>query len=174
VTAKSMAMIVACVVALAGCSAGPSTPAGSGRGTKSGDAATAVAAIRAAGRTGAELDVQPLRDPQVQDLRDRAEAAEAKGDTRQAEALVDQALTISVDDPDLLQWKAELAIHRRDWTAAEQLAAQSYARGPKLGGLCRRNWATIGHARGSRGDAAGATTAKANIPACTVAPPVRM
>ena len=167
-------LAVSIVLALAGCSGGPSSPS-AGRGTKkSADAATTVAAIRAVGKSGAELDVQPLRDPQVQDLRDHAESFEAQGKTRQAEALVDQALAISVEDPDLLQWKAELAVYRKDWAGAETLATRSYERGPKLGGLCRRNWATIQHARGVRGDAAGAATAKQKIDACTVMPPVRM
>jgi hypothetical protein len=157
----------------AGCSSGPSAPASSGRGAPR-DAASLVASIRAAGKIGNELDVQPLRDPQVQDLRDRAESLEAQGQTRQAEALIDQALAISTDDPDLLQWKAELAVYRKDWALAEQFAARSYQMGPRLGGLCRRNWTTLQHARSSRGDAAGAATAKQSIDACRVAPPVRM
>ena len=158
----------------AGCTSGPSAPASSGRGTPRADPAAIVAAVRAAGTTGNELEVQPLRDPQVQDLRDQAEALEERGDRKRAEALLDQALAISVDDPDLLQWKAELAIYRKDRAATEQLAARSFERGPKLGGLCRRNWIAIQHARTGRGDAAGATAARARVDDCTVAPPVRM
>ena len=157
-----------------GCTSGPSSPASSGRGTPRADPAALVAAVRAAGATGNELEVQPLRDPQVQDLRDQAEALEEQGKPRQAEELVDQALAISVDDPDLLQWKAELAMYRKDWAATEQFAARSFARGPQLGGLCRRNWTAIHHARKGRGDAAGATTARQRVDGCTVAPPVRM
>lgn len=135
---------------------------------------TLVAEVRAVGLTGNELEVQPLRDPQVQDLRDQAEALEKQGKHKLAEERIDQALAISVDDPDLLQWKAELSMYRKDWAGAEVLASRSFARGPQLGGLCRRNWATLQHARASRGDAAGAEQARLKIDGCTVAPPVRM
>lgn len=158
---------------VAGCTSGPSSPRSTGSTTKA-DPASLVASVRAAGKTGNELEVQPLRDPQVQDLRDQAETFEAQGKLRQAESLVDQALAISVDDPDLLQWKAELAMYRKDWAAAEQYATRSFERGPQLGGLCRRNWTAIGHARNGRGDGAGATAARQRVDACTVAPPVRM
>ena len=133
-----------------------------------------VAAVRAVGQTGQELEVQPLRDPQVQDLRDQAEALERQGKTRDAEARISQALAISVDDPDLLQWKAELALYRRAWVEAEQLANRSFERGPRLGGLCRRNWATIQHARRSAGNTAGAAQAGQQAVLCTLDPPVRM
>jgi hypothetical protein len=169
----SRLLAVSMVLALGACSSGPSAPA-AGRAAPKADAASLVAQVRAAGRAVAEVEVQPLRDPQVQDLRDRAESLEAQGQHRQAEALVDQALAISVEDPDLLQWKAELSMYRKDWAAAEALADRSYQRGPKVGGLCRRNWATLQHARASRGDAAGAEAARQRIGACTVAPPVRM
>jgi hypothetical protein len=159
---------------LAGCSSGPSGPVASRGSGHPADPATLVAAVRATGATGNELEVQPLRDPQVQDLRDEALMRERQGRTNDADALLDRALAISIDDPDLLQWKAELAMLRRDWAAAEGLAARSYEKGPRLGGLCRRNWATIQYARASRGDAAGAAVAKAQMDACMVAPPVRM
>jgi hypothetical protein len=42
--------------------------------------------VRDAGTLGVELDVQPLRDPQVDDLRARARQAEARGDHAPAEA----------------------------------------------------------------------------------------
>jgi hypothetical protein len=57
---------------------------------------------------------------------------------------------------------------------AEQLASDSFDKGPKLGGLCRRNWTTVQLARESRGDAAGADVARRQLDRCTVAPPVRM
>lgn len=163
----------ALALAIAGCSSGPSGSAAQ-QATPRATPATLVAQVRAVGASGNEVDVQPLRDPQVQDLRDRAEQLEAQGRVGDAGALLDQALAISVDDPDLLQWKAELALHRAAWAEAETLAMRSYERGPKLGGLCRRNWATLQHARMARGDSAGAVAANAKIRACTVAPPVRM
>jgi tetratricopeptide (TPR) repeat protein len=160
---------------LAACSGSPSSPSSSRAAPLSpSEPASLVAAVRAVGQAVAELEVQPLRDPQVQDLRDEAEALEAQGKYTLAEARLDQALAISVDDPDLLQWKAELSLYRKDWSAAERLATQSFDRGPKLGGLCRRNWATLQYARAARGDSAGADAARQKIAGCTVAPPVRM
>ena len=77
--------------------------------------------------------------------------------------------------PDWLEeWQAELALQRRAWKSAEALAIESYERGPKLGGLCRRNWATIGHAREQRGAPKAAAVAFRQGESCTVAPPVRM
>lgn len=138
------------------------------------DVVALVAAIREAGVVGVELEVQPLRDPQVEDLRHQAEAQEAAGKPGAAVASLDQALVLVPGDPDLLQWKAELALLRRVWSQAEALANQSFENGPRLGGLCRRNWTTIHHARRLAGNAAGAEVARRQVDACTVAPPVRM
>jgi hypothetical protein len=130
--------------------------------------------VRAAGEIGNELDVQPLRDPQVEDLRSSASAAEDRGDYAGAGRAVAQALLLSPGDPDLLQWQAELALVDRDWAQAEQQASRSYDKGPKLGGLCRRNWTTIRIAAEARGNAAAATLAQNRVATCTVAPPTRM
>ena len=135
---------------------------------------SAPAVPLAAAAAAPELAVQPLRDPQVEDLRHRAEAQEAAGELSAAVASLDQALALVPGDPDLLQWKAELALLRRVWSQAEALANQSFQNGPKLGGLCRRNWTTIAYARQGRGDAAGAAVARGQVDSCTVAPPVRM
>lgn len=138
------------------------------------DPAAVVADVRANGEHGHELEVQPLRDPQVEDLRLQAQTLEAAGKLKPAGAALDQALAITPEDPDLLQWKAELALLRRAWQEAELLANQSFERGPKLGGLCRRNWATIAHAREHRGARDAAAVARKQVASCTVAPPVRM
>lgn len=171
--AKTYAAATAALL-LAACSA-PAPEAGStARATRKVDAAAVVAAVRAVGEHGHELEVQPLRDPQVEDLRAQASELEAAGKAKSATAVIDQALAITPEDPDLLQWKAELALLRRAWSEAEQLANASYERGPKLGGLCRRNWATIAHAREIRGATDAAALARRQVDACTVAPPVRM
>jgi Flp pilus assembly protein TadD len=133
-----------------------------------------LAQVRAAGETGRELDVQPLRDPQVEDLRAMAAAAEQRGDYAAADAALVSALHISANDPDLTQWRAELALVRRDWSGAEKLALESYDKGPKLGGLCRRNWTTLQLARESRGDTGNAAIAQQRVGQCAVNPPVRM
>jgi predicted Zn-dependent protease len=163
----------AMALALVACSSS-APPQGKGRAPAKSDVATQVAAVRAAGVNGNELEVQPLRDPQVEDLRVQAEAQEARREIKQASATLDRALALTPGDPDLLQWKAELALLGRNWPAAEALANDSFQKGPKLGGLCRRNWTTIAYARQGRGDAAGAAAARGQVASCTVAPPVRM
>ena len=130
--------------------------------------------VRAAGQVGNELDVQPLRDPQVEDLRSVATQAEGRADYAGARKALAQALLLSPDDPDLLQWQAEMALVGRDWTQAEQLATRSFEKGPKLGGLCRRNWTTLRFAAEARGDTPAASLAQQRVATCTVAPPTRM
>ena len=130
--------------------------------------------VRDAGQLGVELDVQPLRDPQVEDLRARARQAEGRGDHAAAEADIVQALALSPDDPGLLQWRAELALVRHDFATASSAAQRSFDTGPKVGGLCRRNWTTIRLAAQARGDTAAAGEARVQAAACKVAPPVRM
>jgi hypothetical protein len=66
-----------------------------------------------------------------------------------------------------------MALVGHDWVQAHQLATQSWERGPKLGGLCRRNWTTIRLAAEARGDAADAGQAQQHAAACAVAPPNR-
>ena len=129
--------------------------------------------VRAAGRLGHELDVQGLRDPQVEDLRAIATAAEARGDYRGAQDALAKALAISPKDPDLLQWQAEMSLVAHDWANAQQLATQSWDVGPKLGGLCRRNWTTLRFAAQARKDAIAADHARQRAAACAVAPPTR-
>lgn len=168
-------VVTALVLLLAGCASAPAGPAPSARvAPAKASPAELVAQVRAAGEHGHELEVQPLRDPQVEDLRTRAQAQEAAGKPKAAFETLAQALVISPGDPDLLQWQAELALLRRAWKQAESLAAQSFERGPKLGGLCRRNWATIGHARAMRGANEAAAVAHRQGESCTVSPPVRM
>lgn len=158
---------------LAACAASPERAAAPAKPARV-DAGALVAQVRAAGEQGKELEVQPLRDPQVEDLRHQAQALEAARKFKSADAVLAEALAISPGDPELLQWQAELALQRRAWKRAEALAIESFERGPKLGGLCRRNWATIGHARAQRGADEAATVAFRQGESCTVAPPVRM
>jgi hypothetical protein len=159
------------VALLAACGSPANVP---GAGVRRLSGAQLLAHVRAAGETGRELDVQPLRDPQVEDLRAAAAAAEQRGDYGAADAALLSALRISPDDPDLVQWRAELALVRRDWPGAEKLALASYEHGPRLGGLCRRNWTTLQLAREARGEAGNATLAQQRVGQCAVNPPVRM
>ena len=163
------------LVMLADCSGGTSSGiTESSPGTRPGSSENMLLQVRAAGQVGNEVDVQPLRDPQVEDLRGRATQAEKRGDFASAQRALAQALLITPDDPDLLQWQAELALVTRQWAQAEQLATRSYDMGPKLGGLCRRNWTTIRFASQARGKAAAAVQAQQRVAACAVAPTTRM
>jgi predicted Zn-dependent protease len=118
--------------------------------------------------------VQPLRDPVVEDLRAKAKRLEDARQYSEADKALQQALDITPDDPDLLQLRAEIALQRDDMDAAEQLAYASFELGPRLGGLCRRNWATIRIAREVRGNTEAAAAAGAQGQRCTLEPPVRM
>ena len=169
------ALVVIAAALLAGCSGSISSGiTESGATTRQGSRNSMVQMVRAAGQVGNELDVQPLRDPQVEDLRAAAAQAEQRSDFATAQRILSQALLTTPDDPDLLQWKAELALATRDWAQAEQLAMRSYDKGPKLGGLCRRNWTTIRFAAEARSNTGAATQAQQHVSACTVAPPTRM
>ncbi len=132
-----------------------------------------VAQVRSAGLQGNDLTVAPLRDPQVEDLRNTATQAEARGDIVAAQAAIDLALKISVMDPDLLQWQAELFLLNKNWQQAESFAQLSYNKGPKLGALCRRNWKTLSFARRAKNDVVGTQRADQQIAQCTVAPQPR-
>ena len=160
---------------LAACSGSTSTGVADARpATRVAGGADLLQQVRSAGEVGDELDVQPLRDPRVEDLRAAASQAEARGDYAGASRSLAQAAQFTPEDPDLLQWQAELALVARDWAAAERLATQSWDHGPKLGGLCRRNWTTRALGAEARGDAAAAAQARQQVAACKVAPPVRL
>lgn len=103
-----------------------------------------VSEIRAAGAAmPGELDVQPLRDPMVEDLRVRAARAERTQRYAEAAADLDKALALSPDDPGLLQERAEAAVLEKDLAKAEALARRAFGLGGKVGPLCRRHWMTI-------------------------------
>lgn len=168
-----MALIALGVSALAACTTVPPVAA------PVFDAAAAVTAIRAAGDVASsELDVKPIRDPQVEDLREDAERLEKAGQYDQAAASLDHALQINPDDPALLQERAEAALLTTDLDTAERLAKQAIERGSKVGPLCRRHWETIAQVRQARPTpidvpGAGVADARRERDACTVAAPVR-
>ncbi|MEH6419473.1 hypothetical protein [Pseudomonas sp. CGJS7] len=137
---------LAALTVLAACTVAPPQPAALAEAAFNGEAA--VAKVRAAGGANArELDVQPLRDTQVEDLRQRATALEKTRKYAEAAAALDQALQINASDPALLQERAEAALllHRLD--DAERFARQAFDGGSKVGPLCRRHWAAIAQAR---------------------------
>ncbi|MFP7723444.1 hypothetical protein [Lysobacter sp. A3-1-A15] len=145
------------------------------------DTAAAVRAVRAAGTVlDAELSVQPLRDPQVEDLRQDADALETRGMFQGAADALDRALAITPDDPALLQDRAEVALLLGDTSAAARLATRAYQLGSQVGPLCRRHWETLAQVRLATPSAADGMPASASVEqarerreACTVAPPPR-
>jgi tetratricopeptide (TPR) repeat protein len=163
---------LALALALAACSPPPAAPATAKIEAPRRDLVAEVRAVAA--NEASALEVQPLRDPQVEDLRASATRNENMRKYKEADADIGRALAITPDDPELLQHRAEIALARAEYELAEKLANSSYERGPKLGGLCRRNWATIRLSREMRGNAQGAATAGTQGQRCTVEPPVRM
>lgn len=130
--------VAACALLLAACVAPDPKPVAPAY-----DAAAIVRAIRAAGAASSnELEVQPLRDPQVEDLRQQATQLEAKRMYRGAADLLDRALKLNTSDPALLQERAELAFLLRAPAQAQQLAKQAVDLGSTTGPLCRRHWET--------------------------------
>ena len=160
------------LLGLAACATAPELPATQSLTTAT--PAEMVATIRAAAGDGeGELDVQPLRDSQVEDLRQRAERLQQQGHHRDAAEALDQAIALVADDPALLQERAEAAILLGDHALAGELAARAQSLGSGVGPLCRRHQATLEQVALVQGDAAAAATAKAAIEACRVAPPPR-
>ena len=134
-----------------------------------------VGEIRAqAAKLESSVEVAPLADPAVEDLKARARQHEAAKDYPAASKLIEQALQVRAEDPALWQWSAELALERAAWTEAEQRATKAYELGPKLGALCARAWLTIAASRTERKDPASAATAEAEVSKCQVAAPIRM
>lgn len=130
--------------------------------------------IRAQGDVGDELVFQALPDEGVEELREQAVRAETDGDRAKAAELLDRALALNAADPQALQARAELAILDRAWPLAERLARQSFASGPKLGRLCRRNWLTVHYAALAQGRALPDRELAQNLGECTLVPPARL
>ena len=164
---------IALVLALAGCATttpdAPTVPP-----LTSATPAQMVEHVRAAAGDGdGELDVQPLRDSQVEDLRQRAERLQQQGHHADAAAALDQSISLVADEPALLQERAEAALFLGEYAQAGELAERALALGSGVGPLCRRHQATREQVSLVQGDAAGAAEAKAAIEACRVARPPR-
>ena len=134
-----------------------------------------VAEIRAeAAKLPSHIEVIPLQEAVVEDLREKARVAEAAQQFDQADATLDAALAIAPEDPALWQWRAEIALAERRFDDAVAHARKSEAIGPKLGNLCVRNWLTVAAARHEAHDAVGETDARNKAKACPVPAPIRM
>lgn len=139
------AAALAAALALAACGTLPTAPPSDPAALPDGiTAQQMVASIRAAAAgSAAELDVQPLRDSQVEDLRQDAAALEARGQYQEAAALLQQALAVTPDDPAVIQEAAEMAVLLGQFDQAVQLARRAHGLGSGVGPLCRRHWATV-------------------------------
>ncbi len=166
---------VICSLALGCALAGCAAPAGDGHGvsapvTPALSPQQMQAAVEAAGgRDDREVLVQPLRDPQVEDLREQAQQSLRTGDHAAAAESLNQALMIGEPEPGVLQERAEVALLQADFERAETLSRRALDLGSKVGPLCRRHWATIEQARLARGFKDDAASARVQIDACTVA-----
>jgi hypothetical protein len=169
----------AAALLLAGCATMPSTgpvvaPA------PSFDAAAMVAGVRAVGAAGAtEVDVQPLQDALVADLREQARRDEQAGRLADAAAVLDRALAERPQDPTLLQERAEVALLQREVESAAGFARRAHAAGPTVGPLCRRSLEMLLRieglhaAAGDSGAGARSTALATQRDACTLKPPPR-
>lgn len=123
-----------------------------------------LAAVHQAAQGGddRELNVQPLRDPEVEDLRATAGKAMAAGNPAAAAAALDQALGIVADDPAVLQERAEVALAQGESDRAEQFALRATGLGSAVGPLCRRHWETVRQVRAQRRERAAAPLKRPN------------
>lgn len=134
-----------------------------------------LAEVRAAvAASEPSFEVQPLRDPAVEDLRAQAARLESEAAYVEAVAALDQALALSPSDPELRQWRAELLLGKGLLDEAEAAAAEAFESGPRVGSLCLRSWHTVRVARVARGNSEAADVAAAMLDRCRVEPPPRM
>jgi hypothetical protein len=162
-------LLIASLILPTACSTAPTVPAKPAVPQVAPEQRLAAAIAASKGADDRELAVQPLRDPQVQDLREAAAAAVAARTYGAAADALNQALLIVADDPAVLQERAEVALLQADNERAETLAKRAFDLGSKVGPLCRRHWATIEQARLARGLSQDAASAHVQIEACTVA-----
>ena len=89
---------------------------------------------------------------------------EAQGDYAGAQARCwRRPLLLTPDDPDLLQWQAELALVARDWARAEQLATRSSRRARSSAACAGATGPRSASPREARGDAAAAAQAQQRV-----------
>ncbi len=119
------------------------------------------------------VEVIPLQDPLLADLFQQARKLEGDSKFEQADAILIKASSLSIDDPQILQWRAEIALARKRWQAAFDLSKRAYELGPKLGELCLRNQLTMGVRHFELKDQAAYQESKTRALACKVNEPAR-
>ena len=154
---------LAAAVLLSAC-AGWTPPSGSAPETQSPEVETRVR--EPARQDSAGVQVFPLQNPAVKELLADAGRAETSGDFGQAAVLLERALRIQPNDPEILQNMAEVQLQTKDYEQALNFAVRSYDAGPRVGEICSRNWRTISVARERLGDHSGATQAEERARNC--------
>ena len=114
----------------------------------------------------AGVQVFPLQNPAVTMLLSEAIGAEAVGDFDQAAVLLERALRIQPQNPEVLQQMAEVQLQKKDYQQALTFAVRSYDTGPRVGEICSRNWRTISVARGHLNDEDGSRQARQSAATC--------
>lgn len=165
-------LVAAFALLFAACSSTPDPNPSETRLAAERDLLGEVRAAVAAHETG--FEVQPLRDPAIEDLRSRALELQADGNNDKALEALDQAIAQSPDDPELRQLRAEALLSRGLLDDAERAAALAYEAGPRVGSLCLRSWHTVRVIREARGAPESAKVAAGMLQGCQVEPPPRM
>ena len=169
---KHSIAVAGLVLALGGCAAVPPVPLAQPEPAP--PARDLIAELYAMVEADDAIVVEPRPDPEIEDLRAAASRSMALRELKQAAAALAQALQIRPGRPDLLQLRAEVALGLNLLDDAEQFAIASFENGPRMGPLCRRNWAAIQLAREVRGNVEEAETARAQAQRCTPEPVLRM
>lgn len=119
------------------------------------------------------LQIFGLRNPIVTDLMEQALAAERNRAYQRSAMLLNEALMIEPDAPDILQQLAEVMIEQGKWADARTLALRSLELGPKLGHLCKRNYRALSVAYEQLNDRYEADKAWARVALCERSRPER-
>jgi tetratricopeptide (TPR) repeat protein len=161
---RLLSLLLACLVAAC---AGPAPAPVEHRQTPQPAAAPAPAQQPAT----AGVQVHPLQNPAVKSLLQEAREAEVQGDYDRAVVSLERALRIQPRDPELLQYMAEMQLHKQDYQQAMSFAIRSYDTGSRVGEVCTRNWHVISVAREHTGDTSGAAEANRRAGECISAKP---
>ena len=167
----NLGLALALLLLVSGCASTPTQPQLSAEPQPARDL---IAELYAMVEADDAIVIEPLPDPEVEDLRQDAKKALALRDLERAARSIMQALEIRPGRPDLLQMRAEVALGQQALEDAESFAMESFESGPKLGPLCRRNWAAIQLARELRGQTDSAASAREEADRCTREPVLRM
>ncbi len=130
--------------------------------------------IRGVGQdTNQGLQIYGLRNPIVTDLMQQALLAERSRAYQRSVELLEEALVIEPDAPDILQQLAEVRLLQGQWAEARTLALRSIELGPRLGQLCKRNHRALSVAYQQLNEDNEAAKAEARVALCERSRPER-